>query len=51
MPYSKRIAHPQRMRAGLEKMVRRAIEVYGDIPEAQRDFDRAKAEYQREHPV
>ena len=49
--YSKRISHPQRMREGLERMVRRAIEVCGDIPEAQRDFDQAKAAWQRDHPV
>lgn len=49
--YSKRIAHPERMRQGLAEIVRQAGEVYVNIPAAARDFDQAKAEFQRRFPV
>ena len=49
--YSKKVAHPAVMRRRLVQMVRRAIEYYDKIPPAERDFDRAKAEFQRRFPV
>ena len=45
--FSKRIDHPQAQRERLQAIVRRAIEEYGSIPAAKRDFDRAKALFQR----
>ena len=45
--YSKKIAHPPARRQDLQEIVRWAIEYYGTIPERERDFDRAKALFQR----
>ena len=49
--YSKYVANPERMRQALHELVRQAIEYYGEIPAGKRDFDQAKAEFQRQHPV
>jgi hypothetical protein len=45
--YSKKIAHQEKMRRRLTQIVRQAIEIYGTIPATQRDFDAAKAAFQR----
>ena len=49
--FSKYMANPERMRKALHELVRQAIEYYGEIPAGKRDFDQAKAEFQRQHPV
>jgi hypothetical protein len=49
--HSKKVTHPVAMRQRLEQIVRRAIEFYGEILTEERDFDRAKAEFQRHFPV
>jgi len=49
--FSKQVAHPRESRQGLEAYVRRAIAYYGEIPADQRDFDRAKAAFQRAFPL
>jgi hypothetical protein len=49
--FSKYLPQGEEMRAGLQRIVEQAIDSYGDIPAAQRDFDRAKAEFQRRHPI
>jgi hypothetical protein len=49
--YSKKVAHPEVMRQRLEQIVRRAIDVYGEIPPEERDFNQAKAEFQRHFSV
>ena len=48
---SKQIPHPAESRIGLQEIVQSAIAYYGAIPAAQRDFDRAKALFQRYFPV
>ena len=48
---SSEIAHDERMRARLDAITRRAVDLYGQIPAGQRDFDRAKAEFQRDYPL
>jgi hypothetical protein len=48
--YSTVVPHPAEIREGLEAQVRQAIEYYGKIPAGQRDFDHAKAEFQRAFP-
>jgi hypothetical protein len=35
----------------LHELVGEAIDYWGQIPEQQRDFDRAKAEFQRQTPL
>ncbi|HEX9597289.1 MAG TPA: hypothetical protein VF982_10455 [Anaerolineales bacterium] len=45
--YSKQLAHPAERRQDLQEIVRWAIEYYGSIPAHARDFDRAKALFQR----
>jgi hypothetical protein len=49
--YSKQVAHPAALRRRLAEIVRRALEYYSTIPPAARDFDRAKAEFQRRSPL
>jgi hypothetical protein len=49
--YSRRLPHPKEMRRILHAFVVRAIEDWGNIPEEHRDFDRAKAEFQKRMPV
>lgn len=49
--YSTVVPHPAEIREGLAARVRKAIEYYGEIPAARRDFDRAKAEFQRAFPL
>jgi hypothetical protein len=45
--YSKHLPHPEKMRRDLHELVRQAVEHWGKIPKEQRDFDQAKAEFQR----
>jgi hypothetical protein len=49
--YSKQVAHPPAMRQRLAQIIERATEFYGEIPAEERDFDRAKAAFQRWHPL
>lgn len=49
--YSTVVPHPAEIREGLEARVRQAIEYYGEIPAEGRDFDRAKAAFQRAFPL
>jgi hypothetical protein len=49
--FSMDVAHGERMRRRLDAYVRQAIAYYGEIPADERDFDRAKAEFQREFPL
>jgi hypothetical protein len=49
--YSKKVDHPEGMRQRLEQLVRKAIQLYGKIPTEARDFDSAKAEFQRQFPM
>lgn len=49
--YSKKVDHPEGMRRRLAQMVRSAIQLYGEIPIGERDFDRAKAAFQRMFPL
>jgi hypothetical protein len=49
--YSKHLPHPEAMRKMLHTLIGRAIEYWGDIPGEYRDFDRAKAEFQKRMPI
>ena len=45
--YSKQFPPPEEARQGLDAIVRRAIDWYGRVPPPQRNFDQAKAAFQR----
>ena len=49
--FSKRFAHPDAMRARLAILVQQAIAYDSTIPAHRRDFDQAKAAFQRTFPV
>lgn len=49
--YPKQLPQPQRMRVALQKIVRQAIQHYGDIRPERRNFDLAKAMFQQQFSV
>ena len=49
--FSKRFAHPDAMRARLAILIQQAIVYDGTIPAHRRDFDQAKAAFQRAFPL
>lgn len=49
--YSSYFPHPPSMRQDLHRIVRQAIQQYGEISARQRDFDRAKALFQRRFAI
>jgi len=49
--YTKELNHPSRMRRNLAALIRQAAHYWDTLPASERDFDRAKAEFQRQFPL
>ena len=49
--YTKQFNHPSRMRRDLAKLAQQAVHYWDTLPASDRDFDRAKAEFQRRFPL
>jgi hypothetical protein len=49
--FTKVIEHNSAQQEQLRQLANQAIDYWRELPEAQRDFDRAKAEFQRYFPL